>query len=86
MSLFNEVKCQPSYICAFLYLSSLESKCNVCKELFYYIWSLGDNDMTKNATDGGGVGGRREIERYRKAAKKGGVGGDIIIYNDSARV
>ena len=59
MSLFNEVKCQPSYICAFLYLSPLESNCNVCKDYCYFIWSLGDNDMTKNATDGGEVGERR---------------------------
>ena len=42
--------------------------------------------MTKNATDGGELGERREIERYIKAAKTGGVGGDIIIYNASARV
>ena len=42
--------------------------------------------MTKNATDGGEVERRRQIERYRKAAKTGGVRGDIIIYNASARV
>ena len=36
---------------------------------------------TTNATDEGAVGGRREIERPRKAAETGGEGGTIISFN-----
>ena len=38
--LFNKVKCQPSYIYAFIYFPSLDLKCTIFKEFCYYIQSL----------------------------------------------
>ena len=40
VSLFNEVRCQPSYIYVFVYLSPLDSNCTICKYFCYSIWSL----------------------------------------------
>ena len=37
VSLFNEVRCQPSYMYALVYFSQLDSNCTVLKELCYSI-------------------------------------------------